>query len=116
MKDFTLTLRLPNEYSQGDIIEVKAKIKHPSTTGLGASEEANNPSERFFRAEPAEYIRLVEVYYGEEMVSKFEMNSSTANDPLLSFKLRADKALPVRVAVTDHRRETIEASADIQFS
>lgn len=114
-EEFTLRLRLPREIQQGDVIEVKAKIKHPSRTGLKQNLEAENPFERFLREELAEFVRLVEVYYGDELVSKFELNSSTSDDPLLGFKLRADREAPIRVVATNHRRETAEATADIRF-
>ena len=114
--EFTAQLRVPNQISQGDIIEVKAKIKHPSFTGLTIDETAQSPFERFVRSVPAEYVKLVEVFYGDEMVSMFEMNSGTSDDPLLAFKLRAVKAAPVRIVVTNHRREVVEATADIQFT
>lgn len=115
-QEFTVQLRVPNQISQGDIIEVKAKIKHPSFTGLTIDESAQNPYERFVRSVPAEYVKLVEIFYDDEMVSMFEMNSATSDDPLLAFKIRADKAASVRVVVTNHRRETTEATAEIQFS
>ena len=115
-EEFTLRLRLPREIQQGDVIEVKAKIKHPSSTGLKQNLEAENPFERFLREEMAEFVRLVEVYYGDELVSKFELNSSTSDDPLLGFKLRADREAPIRVVATNHRRQTVEATAEIQFT
>ena len=115
-QDFRVQLRLPSQISQGDIIEVKAKIKHPSFTGLAINEEAQNPYERFVRDVPAEFVKLVEVFYGDERVSWFEMNSTSSNDPLLGFKLRADKAAPVRVVVTNHRGDTAETTADVQFA
>jgi sulfur-oxidizing protein SoxZ len=115
-QDFRIQLRLPNQVSQGDIIEVKAKIKHPSFTGLALNEDAQNPYERFTRDVPSEFVKLVEVFYGDEQVSTFEMNSTSSNDPLLGFKLRADKAAAVRVVVTNHRGDTVEATADVQFS
>ena len=113
--EFTVRLRLPREIQQGDVIEVKAKIKHPSSTGLKQNLDADRPFERFLRQEMAQFVRLVEVYYGDELVSKFELNSSTSDDPLLGFKLRADRAAQLRVVATDHRRETAEATADVRF-
>lgn len=114
-EEFTVRLRLPGEIQKGDTIEVKAKIKHPSRTGLKLNQEAENPFERFLRKEMAQFVRLVEVYYGDDLVSKFELNSSTSDDPLLGFKLRADREAPVRVVVTNHRQESVEATADVRF-
>jgi len=114
-EEFELKLRLPNEISQGDIIEVKIKISHPSTTGLGLSLDAENPYERFFRLEPAQFLRQIEIFYDEELISFFEMNSSTSSDPLLAFKLRADKAAPLRVVATNHAREIAEVTETVRF-
>ena len=115
-EDFNVRLRLPRTIQQGDIIEVKIKIKHPSLTGLALNDEAMRPFERFDRAQPAEFIRSVDLYYGEEQVSQILMNASTSNDPLLELMLRADHAAPVRVVVTNHQGETTEASEDIAFA
>jgi len=116
MAEFTVALRIPREISQGDIMEIKAKIKHPSSTGLAFVEDATTTYDRFVRDRPAEYVRQVEIFYGGEQVSLFEMNSSTSDDPLLTFKLRADHEALLQVVVTNHRRETVEAEAEIKFS
>ncbi len=116
MAEFKVQLRLPNQIQQGDIIEVKLKIQHPSTTGLTLVEDAPNPFQRFRRAEPAQFLREVQVFYGDEQISLFEMNSAASDDPLMAFKLRADKQAPLRVVVTNHLRETQEATAPVQFS
>lgn len=116
MAEFEVQLRLPKQIKKGDVVEAKVKIQHASKTGLQLVEDAKTPFERFVRGEPAVYIRTVEVFYGEEKISTFEMNSSSSDDPLLGFKLRADKEATVRVVVTNHQRKTMEASGPIQFS
>ena len=77
-EDFSVRLRLPNEISMGDIVEVKAKIKHPSNTGLGFDPDAARPYDRFFRDRPAVYIRLVEVFYAGERI-KSDLRISLSN-------------------------------------
>lgn len=113
---FDVQIRVPRDFAQGDIIEAKVKIKHPSRTGLQLVEDARTPFERFVRNQPAVYVRSVEVYYGEEQISLFEMNAAISDDPLLTFKVRADQAAPLRAVVTNHKGETAEATAEIQFS
>jgi Sulphur oxidation protein SoxZ len=115
-EDFNVQLRFPRSISQDDIIEIKARIKHPVSTGLSLVETAQTPFERFARQEAAVFIRTVEIYYDDELVSKFSMNSSNSNDPLLAFKLRASKQALVRVVVTDHAGEVVEASQDVVFT
>ncbi len=109
-------LRLPTAVRQGDVIDVKVKIRHPSRTGLRLVEEAKTPLERFVRERPAVYIETVEVFYGSDRVSVFELNSSTSDDPLLHFKLKADKEGPVRVVAKNNQGETFETTAHIRFS
>ncbi len=115
MTEFSVKIRLPREFQQGDIIEVKLKIKHPSRTGLQLVEDSTNSYERFIRNQPAEYVRQVDVFYDGEPVSVFKMNAAIADDPLMIFKLKVDKAAPLRVLVENHRRETVEITEDIQF-
>ncbi|MEM7532401.1 MAG: thiosulfate oxidation carrier complex protein SoxZ [Chloroflexota bacterium] len=114
--EFNVRVRLPRNIAQGDVIEFKIKIKHPSRTGLAMNEEATRPYDRFVRAERAQYIRQVEVFYGDDQISTVLMNASTSDDPLLAIKLRADKEAPVSVVVTNHNDETVEASADLVFA
>ena len=116
MAEFDVKIRLPREFQQGDIIEVKLKIKHPSKTGLQLVEDAATGYERFVRNQPAEYVRQVDIFYDEELVSVFKMNAAIADDPLIIFKLKVDKSAPLRVLVEDHRRDTVEVTEDIQFT
>ncbi|MDR7400246.1 MAG: thiosulfate oxidation carrier complex protein SoxZ [Armatimonadota bacterium] len=111
-----LRIRLPGSIRKGDVIEVRVKIKHPSRTGLRLVEDAKTPLERFVRERPAEYIRTVEVFYGADRVSWFELNSSTSDDPLLGFKVRVDREAPLRVVITNHEGKKFEATENVRFS
>lgn len=115
-EEFTVQIRPDRNIVEGELAEIKLKIKHPSTTGLGINENADNPYERFVRNEPAQFVRQIDIYYGEEKINEFIMNSTTSNDPLIAFKIRVTKEAPIRAVVTNHLRETIEATADIAFS
>jgi hypothetical protein len=59
---------------------------------------------------------VVEVFYGEEQTNTFQMNSASSDDPLLAFKLRADKEAPVRIVVTNYKGEEVEATGDVVFA
>jgi len=113
---FSVKVKLPRSVAEGEIIQVKAKIKHPVTTGLGLNEDATEAYDRFFRDKPGEYVSLVEVFYADELTNSFQMNSATSNDPLLAFKLRADKEAPIRIVVTNHKGEVVEATTDVAFT
>ena len=115
-EDFSVKLRFPREISENDVIEVKAKIKHRSSTGLQLVQTATNRYERFVRYEPAVYVRKVEVFYGDETISTFHMNAASSDNPLLAFKVRAVREAPIQVVVTNHKKETVEATEVIKFT
>ena len=115
-EEFDVRLRLPRQINQNDIVELKIKISHPSRTGLQLNEAATRPFERFTRAAPAEFIRQVEVFYGDDLISTILMNASTSDDPLLELRVRADREAPIRAVVTNHAGETAEATADVAFA
>ena len=114
--EFKAQLRLPRSISQGEIIEVKVKIKHSITTGLQLVETAKTPFERFVRNQPAQFLKMVQIYYDETMISSFLLNSSMSSDPMFTFAVRADKEADLRVVVTDYKDETVETSEKIAFS
>jgi hypothetical protein len=116
MNEFEVQLRLPEQIKKGDIIETKIKIRHDSRTGLSVVEDAKTPFERFVRAEPAVYVKTVEVFYGTERINLFEMNSSTSDNPLLAFKLKASQEAALRVVVTNHLNKTSEATTNVKFA
>ena len=104
-------MRFPRRIRKGEIIRVQVKIRHPIRTGLRLM-----PDGTFIRGREPFYIRLVEIFYGKELVSKFEPNSTTSDDPLYGFNLRATKEAPVRIVFTNHKDEQSEVSKTIKFS
>ena len=104
-------MRIPRKIAKGDIIRVQVKIRHPIRTGLRFT-----PIGTFVRGRAPFYIRLVEVFYGGELVTKLEPNSATSDDPLLGFHLRADKEAPIRIVFTNHRDDQSEVSRMVKFT
>jgi len=116
MAEFSIVLRLPATVKKGEIIEVKARIKHPVRTGLALNEEAKTRLDRFKRGEPAQYVKSVNVSYGDTPAGSFELNSSVSDDPIIGFKLRADREATLRVIAVDYKGETAEGSANVKFN
>ncbi|MEE9275880.1 MAG: thiosulfate oxidation carrier complex protein SoxZ [bacterium] len=104
-------MRIPWRIKKGEIIRVLVKIRHPNRTGLRMRQDGS-----FVRSRPAFYIRLVEVFYGGELVTKLEPNSAVGDDPIFGFHLRADKEAPLRVVFTNHRDERSEAVKRVAFA
>ena len=55
------------------------------------------------------------VYYDDELVTRFRMSSAISDDPLFSFKLKADKEASVKVVFVDNHGKRWETSKKIKF-
>ena len=106
-------MRMARKIKKGDVIKIKVKFNHPSFTGLGRADPDKEPS--FNRAKPVTFIRNMFVYYDDELVTRFRMSSGIADDPLFTFKLKADKEAPVKVVFVDNHGEKWETSKKIKF-
>lgn len=113
---FEILFRLPTRIKQGEVVEAKLRIRHPVRTGLRLVEEATTKFERFARDQPAVYVKTVEIFYGEERISFFELNSSLSDDPILGFKFRADRAAPLKAVAVDYQGDRSETSTPVEFS
>lgn len=107
-------MRVGRRIKKDDVFKVKVRFEHPSFTGLGQVDTETNPM--FNRAIPVTYIRNMLVYYGDDLVSRFNMTSAIADNPLFTFKLRAEKEEPVRVVFINNHGERWEVSKEIKFS
>jgi len=106
-------IRVGRKIKKDQVFKVKVRFEHPSFTGLGQVDTETNPP--FNRAIPVTYIRNMLVYYGDDLVSRFNMTSAIADNPLFSFKLKAVKEEPVRVVFVNNQGERWEVSQDIKF-
>ena len=107
-------IRLSRRIRKNDIFKVKVKFDHPSYTGLGLVDEDHDPI--FNRFIPATFIRNMLVYYGDELVSRFRMSSAIADNPLITFKLKATKEAPVKIVFIDNFGERWETSKPVKFT
>ena len=107
-------IRVGRKIKKDQVFKVKVRFEHPSFTGLGQVDTETNPP--FNRAIPVTYIRNMLVYYGDDLVNRFNMTSAIADNPLFTFKLKAVKEAPVRVVFVNNQGERWEVSQDIKFS
>ena len=107
-------IRVGRKIKKDQVFKVKVRFEHPSFTGLGQVDTDTNPS--FNRAIPVTYIRNMLVYYGDDLVSRFNMTSAIADNPLFAFKLKAVKEAPVKVVFVNNQGERWEVSKNIKFS
>jgi hypothetical protein len=106
-------IRVGRKIKKDQVFKVKVRFEHPSFTGLGQVDTETNPP--FNRAIPVTYIRNMLVFYGDDLVSRFNMTSAIADNPLFTFKLKAVKEAPVRVVFVNNQGERWEVSQDIKF-
>lgn len=102
-------IRVPSKIKQDELIEVRVKVSHNSSTGLGIEDG------KYVTKQPAYFLKLMEVFYGGELVSKYEMTSATSPNPLVRFKLRATKEAPLKVVMTNSDNITKEAVTAVKF-
>ena len=106
-------MRIPKKIKKGDLIEVRATIRYPSTTGLKLVDEEKNI---FKRAKPAIFLELMEVFYGKDKITEFQMTSATSPDPLIRFKVVADKEAPIRIVFHTNGGDKAEISRKVEFT
>ncbi|GIX48456.1 MAG: hypothetical protein KatS3mg131_2667 [Candidatus Tectimicrobiota bacterium] len=95
---------------QGDIIHVQVKIKHPSHTGLAFRDGT------FVQVSPPFYLEEMRVFYGERLVSRYEMTPAISDNPFITFALRVTEAAPVRVVFTNNHGQQFEAVTSLGLS
>jgi sulfur-oxidizing protein SoxY len=94
--------------NRGEMAEVQVQFKHPSKTGL-AYEEG-----KFIQAEEPFYVTSMQVFYGERLVSRYEMTAGLSDNPFLKFKLKFMEEKPIRVVFVNNRgRQFIASTAMI---
>jgi hypothetical protein len=107
-------IRLGRRIKKDQVFKVKVRFEHPSFTGLGQANPETSPA--FNRAIPVSFLRNMLVYYGDDLVNRFNMTSAIADNPLFTFKLKAVKEEPVKVVFINNAGERWETSKDIKFS
>jgi len=103
-------IRVPRRIKKGKLIEVRVKVQHNSYTGLTIVDG------KYKAEKPPYYLSMMEVYYGKDLVSKYEMTSATSPNPLIRFKMIADKEAPLRVKFTNSENKVKEAKTDVKFA
>ncbi len=105
-------MRLPRKIKKGEIIEVRVKIRYPSSTGLKLVDEEKMI---FGRKQEAVYLQKMDVIYGGQTIMEYQMTSATSPDPLIRFKMRADKEAPLKIIFTNIKDEQSEVTQNIKF-
>lgn len=108
-------IRIPELVERGkirrnEIIQVQIKLKHPSRTGLAFQ------GEKFLQTAEPFYVKELKVFYGDDLVSRYEMTPAISDNPFITFKLRAMKESTIRIIVTNSRGQEFETSQQLVFT
>lgn len=93
-----------------EIVHAQVKMRHPNRTGLVLRDGS------FVQESEPLHLEELEVHYGGERVSRFEMTPALSDDPFITFCLLARVEGPLRVVLTNNRGERFEATHEIRFS
>jgi desulfoferrodoxin (superoxide reductase-like protein) len=96
--------------SRGEIIHPQLKIRHPSRTGLAERDGS------FVQETEPLYLEELEVWFGGERVSRFELTSALSDDPFITFTLLANREASLEVRLLNNRGQRFEATHEIRFS
>jgi sulfur-oxidizing protein SoxY len=99
-----------HEIRRGDVIHPQLKIRHPNRTGLVEREGS------FVRASEPLYLKEMEVWFGGDLVSRFEFTPALSDDPFITFALLASREADLEVRLANNRGERFEAAHVIRFS
>ncbi len=109
------TIRIPQLIAEGSIgphqtIDIQIKTKHPSRTGLAVREG------KFVQAGDPLYLSQMDVFYGDQPISRFTLTSALSDNPWIAFRLRAPGEDLLRVVLANNRGQRFEAVHPIRFS
>jgi sulfur-oxidizing protein SoxY len=94
----------------GELVDIQLVIRHPTRTGLAGR------NGQFVRVSDPFHLEEMEVFYGEERVSRFAMTSALSDDPFITFRLRAIREAPLRIRLLNNRGQRFEAAHLLRVS
>src|SRR5918996_1412406 len=96
--------------AKGELAEIQVKFKHPSKTGLAYE------NKKFIQVEAPLYVTSMQVFYGEQLVSCYEMTAGLSDNPFLKFKLKLTEEEPIRIVFTNSVGRQFSGSAEVVLS
>lgn len=92
----------------GDIVEVRARIEHPSHTGLVLKDG------KYVRESPEFYLKQILVVLDDRQISEFQMTSAVSANPIIRFPLRISAAGTLRVVFVNSEDKRWETSTPLR--
>lgn len=98
-------LRIPERITAGECIAVQSLVAHPMSDACRREGDATDC-----------YIQETVVTYDGREVARYTWPSGLATDPVVSFKLHADREGPITMRCRDNRGAVFETSVDVSFT
>jgi desulfoferrodoxin (superoxide reductase-like protein) len=96
--------------AKGTTTEVQVKFKHPSTTGLAYE------NKKFIQVEEPFYLTSMQLFYGDRLVSRYEMTAGLSDNPFLTLKLKFPEEKPIHVVFTNSLGQQFRAAQEVVLS
>ena len=108
-------IRLPElvrrgHLAKGAITEVQVKFKHPSMTGLAYE------NRKFIQVQEPFYLTAMQLFYGDRLVSRYEMTAGLSDNPLLTLKLKLTEEKPIQIVFTNSLGQQFKAAHEVVLS
>ena len=102
-------LRLPGSLRAGQIVEVRTKVDHDSSTGLVAK------GGKLVREGPEFYVKSLLVSLDGEPVCEFQMGSAISANPLIRFPLKITRSGTLTVVFVNNEGQRWETSQPVKI-
>ncbi|MBF0424295.1 MAG: thiosulfate oxidation carrier complex protein SoxZ [Magnetococcales bacterium] len=99
-------IRIPETIRQGELVEIKALIRHPMETGLRKDKKSG-------AIIPAHFITEVEVTFKDRPILTATWGPAIAQDPYMAFFLRADGPGVVKITWKDNQGGVYSETANL---
>nr|CRH05355.1 putative sulfur oxidation protein (soxZ) [Candidatus Magnetococcus massalia] len=99
-------IKVPRKISKGQVVEVKAMVRHPMETG-------NRKNKKTGQKIPAHYIEDVEATFNGASVFSAKWGAAVSKNPFLSFFLKVDQAGELKITWKDNKGGVYSATKKV---
>lgn len=93
-------------YKVGDVVKVKFFAIHPMENGVTVDKASGS-------VRPADYIKSIKVYFGNDEVASFDIGVSTSQNPKIIFPYKVTGAGTLRAEIEDNNGQKVEKSTQV---
>jgi len=98
---------IDKKYAIGDIVKVQVIIIHPMETGFAKDKHSGELKPRF-------YVKKIEIYYNDKLVTWFELDVSASQNPKIKFPIKVTEAGMLKVRFINSENEVTEKTTKVK--